>query len=301
MTPEEILTRARERELVSEELPVETLSNAIAEENRRRAEAGRRPAFSFTEGGSIEVVEGPAEGAPEERRAGAPRWQQQAAESRRNAAKLLRRRVAELDFGGLERMAGMLLERSGYRDVRPMRRPAAPEGALLIARRKLGVCDYRFAVRIAPSGAEVTREDVQQLRRDMVAQGAHAGLVIGPAEAGREAKAEAQQIGLPLVTLMCADALAEELVLRQIGAQIVEISQVDEGFWKALRRSPPLRAPPAEPEAVPVRPAETAAAEPVLPSAAAPGTAPALEGTDSSTVETAAAEEVPIPESGEAE
>jgi hypothetical protein len=42
---DEILARARERELVGEELGPDILSTAIAEENRRRADAGRRPAF----------------------------------------------------------------------------------------------------------------------------------------------------------------------------------------------------------------------------------------------------------------
>ncbi|MHB8419113.1 MAG: HTH domain-containing protein [Myxococcales bacterium] len=265
---DEILARARERDLVGEDLPVDSLSNAIAEENRKRAEAGRRPAFAFTEAGAIEIVEAPSAPVSDERRGGAPRWQQQTLDSRRNAAKLLRRRLAELDGAGLERVAAALLEKSGYRDLRPVRRAVAPEGALLIARRKLGLCDYRFAVRLAPAGAEVTREDVQQLRRDLAAQGAHAGLVLGPAEAGREAKAEAQAVGQPLVTLLCADALADELVLRQIGSHVVEVSQVDEGFWKSLRRSQPLPIPLVLPVAVEAAPP---APEPMPVSEAAPG------------------------------
>ncbi len=275
LSAEEIVTRARERELVGEELPAETLANAIAEENRRRAEAGRRPAFAFTESGAIEIVEGPLEPVPEERRGGVSRWQQQAHESRRNAAKIVRRRLGELDAAALERVAALLLEKGGYRDVRPVRRPASPEGALLTARRRLGLCDYRFAVRLASAGADVTREDVQQLRRDLVAQGAHAGIVIGPAEATREAKSEVQQVGQPLVTLMCGEALAEELLLRQIGSHVVEVSQVDEGFWKSVRRSPPLpiQLAHAEPErgSPPPVPAEAATTEGAPPPPAVTG------------------------------
>jgi hypothetical protein len=257
LTLDEILARARERELVGEELAATTLATAIAEENRRRTDSGRRPAFTISEAGTVEIIEGPPEAPPErdgERRPAANRWAQQINDARRNATRLTRRRVAELDAGGLERLAAQLLERSGYRDCRAVKR-AGREGSLLTARRKLGLTELRFAIRLAPNGIEVSRELVRELRRDMLLHGAHAAIVMSPGDVGREARAEALIVGQPLVTLLCGEALAEELVLRQVGSQLVEICYFDDGFWKTLRRSPavPGGEPRVEPGSEPVR------------------------------------------------
>ncbi len=256
---EEILARARERELVGEELGADVLSSAIAEENRRRAEAGRRPAFLVTESGNVEIIEGPAEPAEREaeaagRRGPPTRWAQQATEARRNATRLTRRKLADLDAGGLERVAAQLLERSGYRDCRAVKR-SGREGSLLTARRKLGLTEFRFAVRLAPNGVDVGREEIRELRRDMLLHGAHAAMVLGPGDVGREARAEALIVGQPLVSLLCGEALAEELVLRQVGVQLIEIAFVDDVFWKSIRRAPAVPSlepvasvpPPAQP------------------------------------------------------
>jgi restriction endonuclease Mrr len=275
---EEILARARERELVGEELGADTLSSAIAEENRRRAEAGRRAAFVVSESGQVEIIEGPAETSDRDGEGSAGRRQpptrlaQQAVESRRNATRLIRRRVAELDSGSLERIAAQLLERSGYRDCRAVKR-AGREGSLLTARRKLGLTEFRFAIRLAPNGLDVGREEIRELRREMVAHGAHAGMVLGPGDVGREGRAEALLVGQPLVTLLCGDALADELVLRQVGIQLIEVVQIDDFFWKTLRRSPAV--PSSEPVAALAVPA-------TAPSASPPAPSPSSSGVESS-------------------
>jgi hypothetical protein len=192
---------------------------------------------------------------------------QQAVEGRRNAVRSTRRRLAELDAGGLERVAAQLLERSGYRDCRVAKR-AGREGSLMTARRKLGLTEFRFAIRLVPNGVEVSREVVRDLRRDMVLQGAHAAMVLGPGDVGRDARAEALIVGQPLVSLLCGDSLAEELVLRQVGVQLIEIAYVDDAFWKTLRRSPAV--PSIEPPTIATPAAAAPAVEaPVGPSESA--------------------------------
>ncbi|MHB1844776.1 MAG: HTH domain-containing protein [Deltaproteobacteria bacterium] len=244
LPPEEILERARERELVGEELSLESLTRALADENRRRSEAGRRPAFAFSDAGAVEIVEGPAEPQVDPRRQPSPRPVAQGLDSKRNAARQIRRRLAELDPASLERVVVGLLEKGGYRDCRTVKRGSGREGALLVASRRLGLLDVRFAIRLCPQG-DVRREDVQELRRDLVAQAAHAGIAIGAGDATRDARTEATAVGQPLVTLLCADALAEELVMRQVGCFLVEQCVVDDGFWRTLRQRTPSESAPA--------------------------------------------------------
>ncbi len=274
---DEILARARERELISDELGADTLATALAEENRKRAEAGRRPAFSIGESGNVELlvpaVEEPA-AAPEASERRAPRPPPQTIDSRRNALRQVRRRLGELDAGALERVASTLLDRAGYRDVRLARRAGGEAASLLTARRRLGLTDVRFAIRLA-LGSEVSREQVQELRRDLVTYNAHAGIVLGAVEARGDARTEAGLVGQPLVTLLCGEALAEELVLRQVGVVTYELFQLDDGYWRTLRRSAPVR--PLEPQAP--EPATGPAAPPEAPAAteAAITTAPQTE------------------------
>lgn len=269
---EEILSAARERGLIGEDLSADTLLNAIAEENRRRIEIGRRAAFSVGESGAVELLQVGAEPAPEaEARRPSARVAQQTSESRRSAAHLVRRRLSELDATGLERVATTLLDRSGYRDLRPVRRAGEGQPALLIARRRLGLTDIRFVVRLATPGAELSREDIQELRRDMAAQGAHAGMVLGPVDVGREARAEAGIASAPLVILLCGEALADELVLREVGVTTYELYSVDASFWRSFPRAPAGKPAPA-----PAHPPAPAEAPPAPPQAAAePGPEPA--------------------------
>jgi hypothetical protein len=98
-------------------------------------------------------------------------------------------------------------------------------------------------------------------------------MVLGPGDVGREGRAEALLVGQPLVTLLCGDALADELVLRQVGIQLIEVVQIDDFFWKTLRRSPAV--PSSEPVAALAVPA-------TAPSASPPAPSPSSSGVESS-------------------
>jgi ribonuclease E len=270
----EIIARAREKSLVSGELSEEMLGRALREENRIRTESRRRPHFAIDEGGRVELLErgapepatesdrGPRIREPSVRGAGGKalptRFQGLVMASKRSAARALRRRLADLDAHGLERVALALLEASGYRDVRTVH-PAQGGGAWLTTRRRLGLTDVRFLVRLVLSGEAAGRDDLLEFRREMLRQNAHAGMWLGPAELGREVRTEVQVVGQPLVMLLCGDAMAEELVMRQIGVVAYEQHSVDEDFWRPLKRQPGAHPPrdrgaleaPHEPESIP--------------------------------------------------
>jgi hypothetical protein len=163
-------------------------------------------------------------------------------ESRRTAARTIRRLLSELSASGLEQVVSSLLERGGYRELRPHTPRASAESAerlrLLTARRKLGLTELRCVVRVISAGeGEVGKADVQRLRAELVGANAHLGLIVGPVDATRDARNESQLVGQPLVTLLCADALAEELVLREIGCLTYKAVAVNEPFWRDLRKS----------------------------------------------------------------
>jgi ribonuclease E len=250
---EDLLARARQRGLVSEDLGREMFVGALQEENRRRAKSGKRPIFEVGAGDAIAYLAPPepAEGgvaSAADVSAPLPRKHPvqippQALESRRSAARTIRRIVNELGPAALEQVVTQLLEKSGYRDLRAHTSRATSEGGnrgrLLTARRKLGLTEVRFAVRIVSVGeGEVQREDVQRLRAELATVSAHAGLIIGPTDATREARNESQILGQSLVTLLCADALAEEIVMRHLGVITYETTAVEDSYWRDLRRLP---------------------------------------------------------------
>ncbi len=250
---EELLNRARQRGLVSEDLGREMFVGALQEENRRRTKSGKRPIFEVGAGDVIAYLAlGEASeatpGTATDVAAALPRRSSaalppQALESRRTSARTIRRMVGELGPVALEQVVSQLLERSGYRDLRPYTPRAGSEGSsrprMLTARRKLGLTEIRFAVRIVSTGeGEVQREDVQRLRAELAAANSHAGIIIGPADASRDARNESQLLGQPLITLLCADAFAEEIVMRHLGVITYEITVVEESYWRDLRKSP---------------------------------------------------------------
>jgi hypothetical protein len=153
----------------------------------------------------------------------------------------VRRRVQELSNAQVERLALLLLARSGYHDPRPVRLAGGEHERLFVVRRKLGLTEFRFLCQVLPVGREVSRENLQLLREWLPEAEAHAGMVVGPGEATREARAESLQLGHPLLTLMCGDAFIEELVLRQVGVLSFEAVAVDDLFWRNFRRSADLK------------------------------------------------------------
>lgn len=248
-----LLARGRDKGLMSDDLTHDTLLNALHEENRRRAKAGRGAAFELVDGVvtllSREVLEVAAPSIPQpplghEAEVGevAPERAGSSAapltlDSRRQTARQLKRRVQELSNAGVERLALLLLSKSGYREARPSRVAGAEVDRLFITRRKLGLTELRFLVQILPIGREATRESVLALRQKMVEAEAHAAVVIGPGEASRDARAESQRVGAPLLTLLCADSFIEELVVRQIGVIVFEATAVDDPFWRNFRQA----------------------------------------------------------------
>ena len=217
-----------------------SLVAALLEDNRRRTEVGRKPAF-IVDGERVTLVEFPPASAPlEEARAphlgarpmGAT---QLGAEVRRAVVRALRRRLAELDTASFENLCAALLDKMGMRDVRVAKR--SKEGPLYLARQRRGVSDLRVAVKLVRGGREIGRADVQELRKDLAHYSAQMGLVLAPGEAGRDARGEASAAGQAPVALYVGEALPEEMIACRVGAtvQTVEVPDVDEAFFAGLR------------------------------------------------------------------
>jgi hypothetical protein len=288
----ELLRRQLLSDALVRDLP--SLVAALLEDNRRRTEAGRKPAF-IVDGERVTLVEFPPPSAPpEEPRAphvgarpmGAA---QLGAEVRRAVIRALRRRLAELDTAAFENLCAALLDKMGMRDVRVAKR--SKEGPLYLARQRRGVSDLRVAVKLVRGGREIGRNDVQDLRKDLAHYSAQMGLVLAPGEAGRDARGEASAAGQAPVALYAGDALPEELIACRVGVtvQTVEVPDLDEAFFAGLSQKreergegrherrhreerPEEAAPPPPPEpAAPVpEPAAPAAEAAVAPEPARP-------------------------------
>lgn len=295
-----------------------SLVQALLEDNRRRTEAGRKPAF-IVDGERVTLVEFPAPSAlPEEARSsqtalGRPMTAAQlVAEGRRAVIRALRRRVADLETAGFEQLCSHLLEKMGMRDVRVAKR--SKDGPLYLARQRRGVSDLRTAVRLVRGSREIGRADVQELRKDLAHYSAQMGLVLAAGEAGRDARAEASAAGQPPVALYAGDALAEELVSLRVGVtvQVVELADVDEAFFASAGKGGAPRVPrermaeraekpePGETRTAAAEP-EPAAAEDIPQSRPAqPEESPATSAVPASTPEPPQAVPAEGPEEGEA-
>src|SRR5437870_572177 len=231
------------RQLLSDALvrDLPSLVAALLEDNRRRTEAGRKPAF-IVDGDRVTLVEFPPPTAlPEETRVphvgarplGAI---QLGTEVRRAVIRALRRRVTELDTSAFENLCAALLDRMGMRDVRVAKR--SKEGPLYLARQRRGVSDLRVAVKLVRGGREIGRADVQELRKDLAHYSAQMGLVLAPGEAGRDARSEASAAGQAPVALYTGEALPEEMIACRVGVtlQTVEVPDLDEAFFAGLLR-----------------------------------------------------------------
>src|SRR4051812_22903 len=220
-----------------------SLVAALLEDNRRRTEAGRKPAF-IVDGERVTLVEFPPPSAlPELPEARAPHTgarpmsgSQLAAEGRRAVVRALRRRVAELDTSSFEALCASLLDKMGMRDVRVAKR--SKEGPLYLARQRRGLSDLRVAVKLVRGAREIGRSDVQELRKDLAHYSAQMGLVLAPGEAGRDARSEASAAGQAPVALYCGEALPEEMIALRTGVTVVtvEVPDMDEAFFAGLSR-----------------------------------------------------------------
>lgn len=232
------------KQLLSEGLvsDLPSLVAALLEDNRRRTEAGRKPAF-IVDGDRVTLVEFPPPAAapePVEARGGLhPRPMsavQLVAEGKRAVCRALKRRLLEMETAQFEQICSLLLDKMGMRDVRVAKR--SKEGPLYLARQRRGVSDLRVAVKLLRGPREIGRSDVQDLRRDLAHYSAQMGLVLAPGDAGREARGEASAAGQAPVALYVGEALPEEMIALRVGVtvQTVEVPDVDEAYFAALLR-----------------------------------------------------------------
>jgi hypothetical protein len=288
----ELVKKGLLSEGLTQDLP--SLTAALLEDNRRRTEAGRKPAF-IVDGERVSLVEfPPASAIPElahSPHSGLGRPVTAAAlvaEGRRAVVRALRSRLADLETAGFEQVCAALLEKMGMRDLRVAKR--SKEGPLYLARQRRGVSDLRVAVRLVRGKREISRADVQELRKDLAHYSAQMALLLSPGEAGRESRSEASAAAQPPVALYAGEALAEELLALRVGVtvQVVEVADVDEAFFAAANKGQASRgregdraeAPgerPAEPEVAEVAAAAAPAAAapaPAGPAPSAPAAAP---------------------------
>jgi hypothetical protein len=241
----ELVADLLRKQLLSEGLvhDLPSLVAALLEDNRRRTEAGRKPAF-IVDGERVTLVEFPPPSAlpelvePRAPHAGARPMggAQLAMEGRRAVARALRRRVAELETSAFESLCASMLDKMGMRDVRVAKR--SKEGPLYLARQRRGLSDLRVAVKLVRGAREIGRADVQELRKDLAHYSAQMGLVLAPGEVGRDARSEASAAGQAPVALYCGEALPEEMIALRVGVtvQTVEVPDMDEAFFAGLGR-----------------------------------------------------------------
>jgi ribonuclease E len=206
-----------------------SLQAALAEDNRRRESAGRKPLFQI-DGETVTLAAQPE---PGERPAApaAVRAPSSAAELRRAALAALRRRLRECDGPTVEHVAGKLLEKVGFRDLKVAKR--GREHVVYTGKRRMGLTDVRHAIRIVRSGADAGRRDVSDLRRDLAHYGAQLGLLLTAGDAAREARGEAGAAGQLPVVLLCGEALAEALADVGVGCVPIVVPDVDEAFFQS--------------------------------------------------------------------
>lgn len=227
----EVAAQGAERLLMPDAFVRDTgsLEAALAEDNRRRESGGRKPLFQL-DGETVTLVAQPE---PGERAAPTPaaRAPTSVAEARRAGLAALRRRLRECDGPTVEHVAGKLLEKLGFRDLRVAKR--GREHVVYTAKRKMGLGDVRHGIRIVRGGADAGRREVADLRRDLAHYGAQVGLVVSAGDAGREARGEAAAAGQLPVVLLCGEALAEALAEAGVGSVPVIVPDVDEAFFQS--------------------------------------------------------------------
>ncbi|HZH03179.1 MAG TPA: HTH domain-containing protein, partial [Myxococcaceae bacterium] len=254
LTPAELVERGHRRELNGKDLSREQILSALAEDNQRRLDSGRRlQFFLLEESGQVGLIErsgtaqgmsaGDIQGAFGRALGGAvgavtesavKTLKAQAKEARRAAAKAFASRLLSLDAATFERCVVKALQGLGFRDLKVAKR--SKEGPLLTARKREGSVELRYAVRLARGSGPVDRRVLQELRRDLGHYAAHVGLVASAADARADARSEAQGGGA-LVFLWCGEALAEKFFEARAGVAVttVEVFEPDEPFFDQMR------------------------------------------------------------------
>ncbi len=268
---EQIIERARGRELCAEETTVELVLTALLEDNQRRIDAGRRPQFAFnnqtSEVVTLERAGAPSEPPPLELQAafaaalgiplegGRPVLGKAAAagaaeavvdpavlatlkttlkDARRAVARGLRKRLGEADVGTFEKSVVKMMHALHFRELKVAKR--SKEGPLLTARKREGSVELRFAVRMLKGTPSIDRKMVQELRRDLGHYSAQVGLLVSAGDVRGDARSEAQASGA-LVMLWCGDALGEKFLEAKTAVTVtqVELFDIDDRFFEAAR------------------------------------------------------------------
>lgn len=267
---EQLIERARTRELCGEEVTVEAVLTALLEDNQRRIDAGRRPQFAFNKHTSevvtLERAGAPSEPPPLDLQAafasalgiplqdGRPVLGKPAAapgealvdqallatlkttlkDARRSVARALRKRLGDSDVGTFEKSVVKMMHALHFRELKVAKR--SKEGPLLTARKREGSVELRYAVRMLKGAPSIDRKTVQELRRDLGHYSAQVGLLVSAGDVRGDARAEAQASGA-LVMLWCGDALGEKFLEAKTAVTVtqVELFDVDERFFEAAR------------------------------------------------------------------
>ncbi|RKH86117.1 hypothetical protein D7Y21_21655 [Corallococcus sp. AB045] len=265
---DQLIERAKGKELCAEETTVEAVLTALLEDNQRRIDAGRRPQYAFNqETGevSLERAGAPSEAPPLELQAafaqalgiplegGRPVLGKPAAageplvdealittartalkDARRAVARGLRKRLGDADVGTFEKSVVKMMHGLGFRELKVAKR--SKEGPLLTARKREGSVELRYAVRMLKGMPGIDRKTVQELRRDLGHYSAQVGLLVSAGEVRGDARSEAQATG-SLVMLWCGDALGEKFLEAKTAVSVtqVELYDIDERFFEAAK------------------------------------------------------------------
>ncbi|WP_233610241.1 HTH domain-containing protein [Corallococcus sp. AB049A] len=265
---DQLIERAKAKELCAEETTVEAVLTALLEDNQRRIDAGRRPQYAFNqETGevSLERAGAPSEAPPLELQAafaqalgiplegGRPVLGKPAAageplvdealittartalkDARRAVARGLRKRLGDADVGTFEKSVVKMMHGLGFRELKVAKR--SKEGPLLTARKREGSVELRYAVRMLKGMPGIDRKTVQELRRDLGHYSAQVGLLVSAGEVRGDARSEAQANG-SLVMLWCGDALGEKFLEAKTAVTVtqVELYDIDERFFEAAK------------------------------------------------------------------
>lgn len=265
---DQLIERAKAKELCAEETTVEAVLTALLEDNQRRIDAGRRPQYAFNqETGevSLERAGAPSEAPPLELQAafaqalgiplegGRPVLGKPAPgveplvdealittartalkDARRAVARGLRKRLGDADVGTFEKSVVKMMHGLGFRELKVAKR--SKEGPLLTARKREGSVELRYAVRMLKGLPGIDRKTVQELRRDLGHYSAQVGLLVSAGEVRGDARSEAQATG-SLVMLWCGDALGEKFLEAKTAVTVtqVELYDIDERFFEAAK------------------------------------------------------------------
>jgi hypothetical protein len=260
---DEVMQRLRSQALAAGDLNPDQLLRALAEDNQRRLDAGRRAQFflsperdalglePFEGSGAVvsgdvqrpfadklgltieggRVVFARAAPGPDEIADAVSTVRAAAKDARRAVARALRRKLLELDFGTFERAVVRCLKALGFHEIRVVKR--SREGPLLTARRRDGSAELRYTVRLLKGQTPVDRRAVQELRRDSGRYGAQLTLLASAADLRGEARSEAQGTGGLPVVLWCGEALADRFLDAKtaVSTTQIELFEINDHFF----------------------------------------------------------------------